>query len=181
MPFVERYVRAVNSSDLRDDEHHSSTHALTAAALADQSGGEVLGSLLARAKYADGVPHKTFEAGSANLAGLLRVWRAECHKKGRERRWLSIKNEWDIAAAVKLYDEVAERSLAHWLGGNCETCKGAKVTRDRRTCHACGGSGRAPIEGGRLVVELTKDMVSELEGLFQAHSARAGAKMKRAA
>jgi hypothetical protein len=180
--FVEKYVHAVNSSDLRDDEHHSATHVLMAAALADLGGGsDILGSLLARVKYADGIVHKSFEAGSANLATLLRIWKAEVHKKGRERRWLPIVNAWDIPAALSLYDKVAEESLAQWLDGNCHTCRGAKVTRDRRMCTCCFGSGKAPIIGGRLVAERTKDMVSDLEGMFQKHGGRAAAKMRRAA
>jgi hypothetical protein len=180
--FIEKYVRAVNSADLRDDEHHAATHALTAAALADLSGGgEILGSMLARAKYAHGVPHKTFESGSRELAQLLHTWKAVVRQRGAERQWLVIKNEWDIPAAEKLYEQVAELSLAHWLNGACETCKGAKVTSDRRFCETCHGSGKAEIKAGRLIVERTKDMLSELEGLLQAHSARAAAKMRRAA
>lgn len=181
MPFVEKYVRALNSSDLRDDEHHSATHALTAAALADQSGGEVLGSLLARAKYADGVPHKTFEAGSANLAGLLRIWKAAVAEKGRSRGWLKPRTAWDVEAAYRLYDTVAEASLAHWLDGRCGQCGGSGSTQDRRICGSCKGTGKEEITGRHLEAELIRDMVSELEGLFQAHSGRAAAKMRRAA
>jgi hypothetical protein len=86
--FVEKYVHAVNSSDLRDDEHHSATHALTAAALADMTGSAtVLGSLLCRAKYADGATHKTFELGTKNLAQLLAAWKVVVRAKGTERKW----------------------------------------------------------------------------------------------
>lgn len=178
--FVETYIRSVTSSDLRDDEYHKATHALVAAALADLSGSRaVLGSLLARTKYADGTTSKTFEAGTANLAALLRIWKTIVHTKGRERKWLPIVNAWDIPAALSLYDKVAEASLAFWLDGHCASCKGAKVTPDRRTCTCCAGSGRATIEGGRLVSDLTRDMVSELEGLFQAHDSRAGHLLRR--
>jgi hypothetical protein len=180
--FVEKYVRAVNSSDLRDDEHHSSTHALTAAALADLSGGgEILGSMLARVKFAHGTHRKTFESGNRELAQLLHTWKAVVRQRGVERKWMAIRTEWDATAAFKFFDQVAELSLAHWLDGSCETCKGAKVTQDRRMCVDCAGSGKAPIVGAWLIVERSKDMMSELEGLFQAHSARAGSKMRRAA
>jgi DnaJ-class molecular chaperone len=180
--FVEKYTRSVNSSDLRDDELHHATDALVAAALADASGsGAVLGSLLARVKYADGTVHKSFEAGTANLASLVRAWTLIVTEKGRSRGWMKPTTEWDVLAALSLYKRVAEQSLAYWLDGHCEVCHGAKVTRDRRTCTCCGGTGRAAIEGGRFETDKIKDMVSELEGLFQAHSGRAAAMLRRAA
>jgi hypothetical protein len=180
--FLEKYARDVNSTDLRDDEHHLATHTLTAAALADLSGGgAILGSMLARVKYAHGTQHQAFESGDRPLAQLVHTWKAVVRQRGIERNWLPIKNEWDVGAAERLYDQVATISLAHWLDGSCATCRGAKVTRARRMCESCGGSGKAQIEAGRLVVERTKDMISELEGMLQAHSGRAGAKMRRAA
>lgn len=73
--FVEKYLHSFSTSDLRDDKQHPQTEALGAAALADLSGGagDVFGSLLARAEYADGVPRKTFAAANHNLAVLLRA------------------------------------------------------------------------------------------------------------
>jgi hypothetical protein len=182
MPFVEKYVAALNASNLQDDEYHRATHALTAAALADLSGGSgtIVGSMLARAKFANGVVHKTFESGTRDLAQLARVWEAVVIERGRARGWMKIKSEWDVAAAHAMYRKIALHSLAHWLGGECDVCHGTKM-HNHRVCAACGGSGRASIEGGRLEVECIKDMVSELEGLFQAHGGRAGAKMRRAA
>lgn len=182
MPFAERYCRAVNSSDLRDDEHHHSTDALIAAASADRTGsGVVLGSLLSRVKYADGRVHKTFEAGTINLAALLRIWTDVVTARGRSRGWLKIVNPWDIHAAHAMYTKIAHASLAYWLDGHCEPCKGAGQTPDRRICTCCKGSGKAAIEGGRLEAEYTRDMVSELEGMYQAHSARAAAMLRRVA
>lgn len=180
--FVEKYVAAVNSCNLQDDEFHRATHVLTAAALADLSGGRgaILGSMLARVKYADGPAHQTFESGSRNLAQLARVWEAVVVEKGLARGWLKIRAEWDIAAAHAMYKKIAARSLAHWLGGECETCHGTKL-HQHRSCNPCGGTGRAPVDGGRLEVERIKDMISELEGLFQAHAGRAGARIRQAA
>src|SRR6516225_653504 len=128
MPFIEKYVAALNASNLQDDEHHRATHALTAAALADLTGGSgsIVGSMLGRAKYANGV-HKTFEAGTRDLAQLARVWEAVVIEKGRTRGWIKIKHEWDIAAAHAMYRKIALHSLAHWLGGECETCHGTKM------------------------------------------------------
>lgn len=180
MSFTEQYVRAVNASDLRDDEHHGATLALIAAARADRTGSDkVLGSLLARVKYADGTISKLFHGNAANLAALLHIWTNAVREKGMQRRWIKVKAEWDLHAAFAMYEKIAHMSLAYWLGGKCDPCGGAGVTTERRICGCCKGSGKADIEGGRLEVELTKDMVSELEGLFQAHSARASKEMRR--
>lgn len=180
--FVERYVGSLTSTDLRDDELHRATEALAAAALADLSGGSgsVFGSMLARAKYAEGVPHKTFEAGNPGLAALLRVWTNAVAEKGFARGWLKIKHEWDIKAAYAMYAKIARMSLAHWLAGECDVCHGTKV-HESRACTHCHGTGKEPIQGGAVERELIADMVSELEGVFLSHSARAGAKLRRAA
>lgn len=178
MGFADRYLHAVNSSDLRDDEHHHATDALCAAALADTAGAGI-GALLSRVKYADGTQHKLFESGSANLAQLLRIWTARVIQKGRERKWLREGTPWDADSAQKLYRRVAERSLAYWLDGKCATCSGSGNSADRRICVACKGTGKAEITGaGGFELEKVKDMVSELEGLLQSHNARAAASLR---
>lgn len=179
--FAKIYVRSVNSADLRDDPHHHDTDALAASGLADKGCGGVLGSLLCRVKYSDGTIHKDFESGSGNLAHLIREWSEVVRERGRSRGWVKIRAEWDIATAENLYATVARASLAHWMSGICEECNGAKVTKDRRTCPCCAGSGQAKIDGPNFVVDRVKDMVSELEGIFQAHSGRASAMLRRAA
>ena len=178
--FVEKYAKAVNSSDLRDDEHHHVTDALQAAALADLGSGQILGSILARVKYADGSVHKTFEAGTGNLAALLRIWIATVTARGQARKWVpDPKTDWDMRASFTLYDRVATMSLAHWLDGRCQPCNGAGVMETRRTCTCCAGTGRAQIDAGRFESDLIRDMVSELEGIFQAHSGRAAGLLRR--
>lgn len=180
--FIEKYVGSLTSSDLTDDELHRATEALAAAALADLTGGSgnVFGSMLARAKYADGISHKTFEAGNHNIAVLLRVWVNVVTAKGLARSWLNIKHPWDIAAAHAIYAKIARVSLAHFLAGECDECHGTKI-RDGRACTHCAGTGREPIQGGALERDKIADMLSELEGLYQSHCARAGAKMRKAA
>lgn len=178
--FSEKYAAAVNSSDLRDDEHHHVTEALQAAALADLGSGVILGSILSRVKYADGSVHKTFESGSGNLAALLRIWIATVTARGQARKWVpEPKTAWDMQASFTLYERVATMSLAHWLDSHCTLCHGAKVSQDRRTCTCCGGTGKSEIEAGRFETNLVLDMVSELEGIFQAHSGRAAALLRR--
>lgn len=181
--FAEKYLQSLNSSNLQDDETHRQTEALAAAALADLSGGSgsVFGSMLARVKYADGISHKTFEAGNRGLAVLLQVWSKEVERRGKERKWVKIGSERDIQTAHALYKRAAEKSLAHWLSPNCEVCNGTKIV-ERAACKACAGSGVAAIEcTSQYERERVKDMVSDLEGIYQSHSGRAGTKMRRAA
>lgn len=179
--FADRYIHSVNSSDLRDDDTHHATDALAAAALADTSGGGLIGSLLCRVKYADGVVHKTFESGVGNLAQLVTAWTAEVTKRGRERKWVRIESDRDIQTAHALFKRVSEKSLAHWLNPNCTTCNGSKLV-NRMKCNACNGTGAAAIEcSSQYELGKVKDMVSELEGIYQAHSARAGRLLRRAA
>lgn len=179
--FLERYVGALTSSDLRDDDKHRATEPLHASASADAGGsGAIFGSLLARVKYADGSVHRTFEAGGHNLAALLSVWTIVVTEKGQARKWVPANTAWDMTASFKLYERVAHASMAHWLHGLCDPCKGAgTMAETRRTCTCCGGTGRAQIEAGRFESEIIRDLVSELEGIFQAYSARAASRLRR--
>jgi len=179
--FVEQYLQALNASNLQDDGQHHQTEPLVAAALADLAGGSgtLFGTMLLRANIA-GVPRQAIESSACELAVLLRVWTGEVARKGFDRKWMNIKAEWDIKAAYAMYAKIARVSLAHWLGGECSACNGTKVVVSR-VCTHCAGSGREPIQGGVLEVERVKDMVSELQGLYQAHSARAASKLRRAA
>ena len=179
--FIEKYVGSLTSNDLRDDELHRATEALAAAALADLSGGSgaVFGSMLARAQVA-GVPRQAFESGTHGLCVLLKVWTEVVTRKGLDRAWLKIKHEWDVKAAHSIYAKIARVSLAHWLAGQCVECNGTKI-RESRACTHCGGTGLEPIQGGAIEREKIADMVSELEGLYQSHCARAGARLRQAA
>lgn len=175
--FVEKYIFSVNSSNLQDDANHHQTDALAAAALADTVGAG-LGSLLSRVKFADGAIHKEFESGSANLAQLLRIWSAAVTEKGRARGWIKATTAWDVAASHALYRRVAEKSLAHWLDGKCGECHGTGVTTERRFCAPCKGSGKAEVIAGDFEKRKILDMVSELEGLLQAHNARGANRLR---
>ena len=179
--FAERYLNALSTSNLQDDDQHHQTEPLVAAALADLSGGSgaLFGTMLLRASIA-GVPRQAIESSARDLGVLLRVWTGEVARKGFDRKWMNIKAEWDIKAAYAMYAKIARVSLAHWLGGECSACNGTKVLASR-VCAHCAGTGREPIQGGAMEIERVKDMVSELRGLYQAHSARASAKMRRAA
>lgn len=180
MSFVEKYVQSLHSSNLRDDQGYFAAEALAAAALADR-GGAGLGALLCRVKYADGTLDKAFEGNRGNLAQLLRLWTAAVTEKGRARGWVKANTAWDMQAAMTLYRRVAERSLQHWLDGKCGACHGSRVAARNTICAACKGSGKAEIQGGGFEKEKILDMISELEGQVQAHSARATARMRRSA
>jgi len=179
--FAERYLNALSTSNLQDDDQHHQTEPLVAAALADLSGGsgELFGTMLLRAHIA-GVPRQAVESSARDLGVLLRIWTGEVARKGFDRKWMNIKHEWDIKAAYAMYAKIARASLAHWLGGECQCCHGTKIV-ESRACTRCNGSGREPVQGGAIERERVLDMISELEGMFQAHSARAGAKLRRAA
>lgn len=177
MGFADRYLHAVNSSDLRDDQHHHATDALCAAALADVIGAG-LGALLSRVKYVDGTQHKLFESGTANLARLLRIWTERVTQKGRERKWVKEGTAWDAQAAQALYRRVAERSLAYWLAGKCSDCSGSGNSADRRICVQCKGTGKSEAVGQGFERERVLDMISELEGLLQAHNSRAAVMLR---
>jgi hypothetical protein len=172
MAFFEKYVASLNASSLLDDEHHLLIDALCAAALADTTGAG-LGSLLSRVKFSDGAVSKMFESGTANLAQLLRIWAAAVIEKGRARKWVNEGTAWDALAAQALCRRAAERSLAYWRDGKCKPCGGAGQTPARRLGTCCSGNGQAALEGGGFERERTLDMMSELEGLVSAHSARA--------
>ncbi|WP_225869899.1 hypothetical protein [Glaciimonas sp. PCH181] len=172
-------MSSVNSSDLRDDDRHHATDALAASAIADETGGVGLGSLLYRVKYADGTVHKLFESGTNNLAALLRIWVVAVTEKAQARKWVPTpRTAWDMDAAYGLYRRVAEASLAHWMDGRCNTCNGTGIQVTQHACPSCKGTKRAQIVGGRLESEKIADMVGELEGLYQAHGGRAAAMLR---
>lgn len=177
MGFADRYVWALNASSLQDDQMHHATEPLFAAAVADTTGAG-LGALLSRVKFADGSISKLFESGTQNLAHLLRVWGELVAQKGVERKWVKIRAEWDIPAAMALYKRVADRSMAHWLDGKCKACNGTGITAECRRCPTCKGSCAQEVGGQGFERDLVLDMVSELDGLLQAHNARAAARLR---
>lgn len=179
MGFTEKFVYALASTDLRDDQFHYQTEALQASAIADMGAGAILGSLLSRVKFGDPMQHKDFESGAHNLAQLVGIWKGEVAKRGKERGWVTIRIDRDISTAQALYRRVAESSLAYWLDSTCKPCSGTKYV-NHTICRACMGSGTADIEcSGQFERDKIRDMVSELEGVFLAHSNRAASRLRR--
>lgn len=176
--FQEKYIRSLRSSDLRDDHYHCATEALFAAAIASKTGAG-LGALLSRVKYADGTPREAFGPGSHNVARLLAIWHAMVTEKGKSRGWIKIRSEGDITAAHALYRKVAAVSLAYWIDSRCLECQGTGLTSTRRHCPVCHGMKKAELRAGHFERQRTLDMVSELEGLLQAHNRRAAMYVRR--
>ncbi len=174
MGFAEKFIASLSSQNLRDDAVHHDLDVIAAAALAGD-----MGALLCRVKYADGTVSRLFEGNAGNLAQLLRAWTAAVTRKGKARRWVKAHTAWDAQAANTLYRRVAEASLAHWLDSKCQVCHGTGVVAADTLgapaiCKGCQGSGEASITcSGGFELERIKDMVSELEGIFQSHGARA--------
>lgn len=180
MGFADRYVHALCASSLKDDERNHQAEPLAASGLAALSFND-LGPLLHRVKYADGVTHKMFESGTANLAQLIELWTAEVIKRGRARKWVPENTAWDAEAAQKLYRRVAEASLAYWLDGQCDFCHGTKVRPGTNLkCTECNGTGKAPILiAGGFERQKVEDMIGELECIATGHSGRASKKLRR--
>ncbi len=176
--FGYKYARSVNSSDLRVDAMHSATDALDASAMADTS-RTGLGALLCRVKYCDGTAHAQFESGTRNLPALLKIWKDKVREKGRARGWVRTNTAWDMDAANRLYERVAEASLAFWIDSRCVACGGARVDHNRRTCECCNGTGQAEIVSGRFEREIILDLVSELEDLTRSHAANAASHLRK--
>lgn len=179
MGFHDRFIWALRSRDLRDDQTHHNLDPIAAAALADVRVNG-FGALLCRVKYADGSLHKEFEGNAANMAQLLRLWTAEVTKRGQARKWVRIGSERDIQTAHILYKRVAEASLAHWLNDKCQTCHGTGISSERTLCKVCEGSGIAPVVcSGGFERERIKDMISELHAMSSSHAAMANRLLRK--
>jgi hypothetical protein len=165
MAFVDRYIRALGASQREVEPLLATAFAATGAS------GE-LGSLLLRVKHVDDPMRHP-----GNLSRVLFLWTAEVGRRGRARKWMAEATAWDVQAANKLYRTVAELSLAHWLDGDCRSCKGSGHA-GQYACRDCEGRGEAPIQhAGGFVRERVKDMVSDLHDIASHHAARANARL----
>lgn len=178
MAFADKHLHALNSSNLMDDAFHHQPEALQAAAHADKSARDI-GSLLSRVKNAN-VYRKAHEGDTQALAKLLKRWHEIVAQKGRDRKWIRGDAYQEATLGPPLYKRVAERSLAHWLDGKCESCHGSKVNEDRRTCATCFGTGDALITGvSGYERDLILDVTSELHALESSHAGAANALLRR--
>ena len=159
---IQKYTRALGSSNLRDDAHHHSTEVLAAAALCRD-----LGTKLFRVKYA---------ADATSYPALLEAWREVVIGKAAHRTWPA-----DVSPA-----KVARLSLDHWLNDVCSACtgrgyepvRGKASTMSDVPCRACAGGGKRAVLAKHNLVHLVEDMLEALDAIA-AHAA--GQTMKRLA
>lgn len=159
---IQKYTRALGSSNLRDDAHHHATEVLAAAALCRD-----LGTKLFRVKYA---------GDATTYPALLDAWRDVVVTKAQHRRWPA-----DVSPA-----KIARLSLDHWLNDVCPACtgrayeavKGVPRLMSDVACHACAGTGRRAVVAKHNIEQLVIDMVDVLDAMA-AHAA--GQTMKRLA
>lgn len=149
MKVIQNYSRAINSSNLKDDEHHHATEVLAAAALAS-----ALGTKLFRVKYAS-------DATSYNA--LLTSWHEIVKAKAGIRGWPS-----DVSAS-----QIARLSLDYWLNDVCTVCCGTghesvpnvpNVLRDE-PCGGCNGTAKRPIQARNGIVKYMTEAVEALEAM----------------
>jgi hypothetical protein len=172
MSFAMSYSRSVNTSSLRDDEHHDNCMPLGASGWAHREVSN-LGMLLLRCQTADGVPNQIFESGARNIPAILKIWMPMVKAKGVARKW-------DIHAGDGFYQTLAESSLAYFLDPWCSPCGGTGQDADRRTCAHCKGVKVAPINMHQKMADITRDLVSELGDLLNSHVSRAKAAFRDA-
>lgn len=155
---AQRYVRAVGSSNLKNDELHFDTDVLAAAALSSKFGG-----LLFRVKYFN---------DAASYKRLLDQWTWIVSAKAIRRNW---PDNVDIKG-------VAFLSLQRWLNSVCPACTGRKnetifntPALSDKACRVCDGTGEAPLRCSPKIRDFVLDMIEELT----ADERKAGARAKK--
>lgn len=150
MNVIEKYARAVSSSNLRDDEHHHQTEVLAAAALCETR----LATKLFRVKYA---------ADATSYAALLEDWTEIVTFK-------SLLRTWPVEVSPK---KVARLSLDHWLNDVCRVCSGTGLQTLQHQlsvlsdlpCKACAGTAKRPVQVKHNLMTYVADMVESLEAM----------------
>jgi hypothetical protein len=146
MSLAERYARATQSGNLRNDELHVTTDVLMAMALSSN-----FGSLLVRVKYAN---------DATLYRRLLDQWTWIVSNKALRRTWPD-----HIPV-----DKVAFLSLRRWLNSVCPACTGHGKVKElgapvlsERDCPLCQGKGETELRCDSRVRDYVLDMVEELE------------------
>ena len=158
---AQRYVRAVGSGNLKNDDRHFDTDVLAAVALSS-----TFGALLFRVKYFNEV---------SSYRRLLHEWTWIVSCKGLRRNW-----------GVHIpTDVVADESLRRWVDGRCKVCTGVGKKKifntpmlSDRDCKACIGTGEEPLRGDRRLHDFIRDMVEELTAMERKAGARAKRKLR---
>lgn len=159
---IQKYTRAIGSSNLRDDAQHHQTEVLAAASLCRD-----LGTKLFRVKFA---------GDATSYPALLEAWREIVIGKAALRTWPA-----DVSPS-----KVARLSLDHWLNDVCPACtgRGYEMVRGQPTvlsdvaCRACAGQATRAVQVQHKLQHLVEDMVEALNAM-SAHAA--GQTMRRLA
>ncbi len=149
MKLARKYSRAVNSSNLRDDDQHHQTDVLAAMALGSVENH--LGPLLYRVKFAN---------QASSYPQLMEKW-------GRLMLNRSIICVWPEHIKP---EKISSLSLDYWLNDACQTCTGRKSDRIDNTpclsgvdCADCGGTGRRALECDPREIPYVENAVVQLD------------------
>jgi hypothetical protein len=155
---IQKYVSSVNSSNLRDDERHSSTDILAAVALSSDIGG-----LLFRVKFAD---------DKNSLIELITLWRIKIGNRAKQRGYSQY-------ARV-----VADESLMYFLNDMCVTCEGRGAPKiihspvlEDCVCHACNGTAKRRLIVVPEIANYVLDALEQLASMEREAGARAVKKL----
>lgn len=161
---AQKYARATQSSNLKNDDYHFDTDKLAAVAL---SGGAGFGNLLLRVKYANDV---------TSYVRLAEAW--EWHVKILAA---TTKPAWPPHVKA---DAVAKAALKYWLNDLCPVCGGKGVSKmefvdvlSDDACDHCEGSGKRPMECADQIRRYATEMVYVLEEITIAAGSRAMRKL----
>ncbi len=159
---VQRYARAAESGNLRNDEYHYDTDVLAAMALSSTYGG-----LLFRVKYCN---------DAASYRYLLDKWTWIVSTKAVRRKWPD---------NVKI-DKIAFLSLTRWLNSVCPACTGRKnetifntPSLSDKQCALCNGTGETELRCNPAIRDYVLHMIEELFSDERKAAARAVRKLGR--
>jgi hypothetical protein len=146
MLLAERYARATQSGNLRNDALHVTTDVLMAMALSSNFGG-----LLVRVKYGN---------DASCYRRLLDKWTWIVSTKALRRNW---------PEHIPI-DKIAYLSLRRWLNSVCPACTGHGKVKvlgapvlSEKDCPLCLGKGETELRCNPAIRDYVLDMVEELQ------------------
>jgi hypothetical protein len=160
---AQKYARATQSSNLKNDGYHFDTDKLAAVAL---SGGG-FGNLLFRVKFAN---------DATSYVRLAEAWEWEVKKRAALAR-----PPWPMHIKEA---NVAKAALKYWLNDLCPVCGGKGVSKmefvdvlSDDPCDHCEGSGKRPMECADQIRRYAVEMVYVLEEITIAAGSQAMRKL----
>lgn len=148
MGVIDKYVRAIRSSNLKCDDDHDVIDSVVAVGLSDDE----FGGLLLRVKY--GYDAKSYMK-------LKEEWRRYCSTK-------SVADSWPDHVNEKI---VADMVLSYWLKDHCRPCGGRKSLEQApqvlsgEPCPFCHGTGKRPLIVNQRFRKYAMDMYDAINRL----------------